>query len=96
MRGYCTVHEEFLYPDQALGALPEEISLHMARNGREAVRLLLDAEGRERISISVQNGEGFELEGFQMIDVGVNYNEVETEEQNGMFVITEKEYEKPA
>lgn len=96
MRGYCTVNEEFLYPDQTLAELPEEISLHLARNGKEAIRLLLDAEGQEKIALSLQGADAFDAEWFQMIDVGVNYNEVETEEQNGMFVITEKDYEKPA
>ena len=93
MKGYCTVKEEWLYPDQTLEELPERVALHSAKNGREGIRLLLES-GNEKLNVSL-NGKGFTAELFEMVDVFVGYNEAETEEQNGMFVITAEEYEKP-
>lgn len=93
MKGYCTVKEEWLYPDQTLEELPERVVLHSAKNGREGIRLLLES-GNEKLNVSL-NGKGFTAELFEMVDVFVGYNEAETEEQNGMFVITADEYEKP-
>lgn len=94
MKGYCTVKEEWLYPDQELTVLPSNVVLHCAQNGREGIRLLIEDSVKE-LQISLKNAEMFEVELFEMIDVYVGYNEVETEEQNGMFVITALDYEKP-
>ena len=66
----------------------------MAQNGKEALRLLLPLESGS-LSLSLEGADEFDTEWFEMIDVGVGYNETEKEEQDGMFVITEKEYEKP-
>lgn len=94
MKGFCTAREEWLFPDQELSELPESMELHMAQNGKEALRLLLPLESGS-LSLSLEGADEFDAEWFEMIDVGVGYNETEKEEQDGMFVITEKDYEKP-
>lgn len=94
MKGYCTALEEWLYPDQELGELPQKITLHTAKNGCESIKILLKSDTTE-LPVLVTGESGFSFEIFEMLDVRVGYNEVETEEQSGMFVITQKEYEKP-
>lgn len=94
MRGFCTTLEEWLYPDQELGELPDKVVLHSAKNGRESVRLLVETSAP--LSVSVNAGSDITAEIFEMIDVNVKYNEIETEEQEGMFVITDAEFEKPS
>ncbi len=94
MLGFITTKEEWTYPDTQLANLPDGVSIHLAKNGRENIQLILEAKN-ESANIAVCGGEAFEIEFFQMLDVAVNYNECENEEQDGMFVITQKEYEKP-
>ena len=87
MKGFCTAREEWLFPDQELSELPESMELHMAQNGKEALRLLLPLESGS-LSLSLEGADEFDAEWFEMIYVGVGYNETEKEEQDGMFVIT--------
>ncbi|WP_105617129.1 DUF4091 domain-containing protein [Vallitalea okinawensis] len=94
MFGYISNKEEWLYPDMPMKELDNKIAIHTAKNGCESVKLLLKSNA-ESINVTVDEHSNFEVEIFEMLDVYVGYNEIEKEVQDGQFVITEKEYEKP-
>lgn len=76
--GYITEKQVFLFPDTELAAMPKELNLVSAKNGKVGIQILFECL-EENGTILVE-GEGFEVEYFQMIDVPVNRN---TSEQGG-------------
>lgn len=89
LKGSITEKQEFLFPDQPLAEMPEEICLAAAQNGTVGIQVLFacsDPQG----SISL-TGQGFRTEIYQMLDVPVEYNTGNGVEQEGAMVILPKE-----
>lgn len=86
MRGYITAKQEFLYPDTELGVMLSELELVSAQNGKIGIQVLFqcfDECGKVCIE-----GEGFQTEYFQLIDIPVEYNTGDGIEQEGAMVIS--------
>lgn len=79
-RGLITAEEEFLFPDQELGELPEQLEIVMPKNGRPGIQLLYLAQ--KEITLALE-GQGFCAEWFQMQAVPVEYNTGSGDEQSG-------------
>lgn len=85
--GVITAKEEFLYPDSELSALPDRVTIDVAKNGKAGIQILLETmehSGSIRIS-----GNEFDVEYFQMLDVPVEYNTGDDENQAGQMVLME-------
>ena len=94
MKGIVTTNEEWLYPDSELGQLPDAVTIHTAKNGRESVKLVLEAQ-KENAEITINNSDMFTIEQCQLLDVPVEYNTESATAQDGFFVITDESMPKP-
>lgn len=84
-KGVITARDEFLFPDQECGDMPECLGLAMAKNGKPGIQVLVHSGGGQMdVSIS---GDMFEAEWYQMISVPVEYNTGDGQEQGGAMVI---------
>lgn len=94
LKGIVTHKEEWLYPDENLGELPKEITIHTAKNGKEGVQILLESQ-IEQAKVLIHKPDEIDVELYQMIDIPVEYNTASSIEQDGHFVIMEEQQEKP-
>lgn len=94
MNGILTKNEEWLYPDMPLSVLPGSVTIHTAKNGKESVRLVLEA-ATETASVIIENCDMFTVEQYQLLDVPVEYNCESSTAQDGFFVITDPSLKKP-
>ena len=92
-KGCVTVQEEFLYPDSKPGALPEEIRIVMAKNGRPGIQLLFETAGKN-VRLFLEENK-FTAECFRMKAVPVEYNTGDGTEQGGAMVLKERPQKKP-
>ncbi|MBR5287472.1 MAG: DUF4091 domain-containing protein [Clostridia bacterium] len=85
MNGIITAQQRFLFPDSALEAIPQELRVVSAKNGKTGIQLCFEcgeAAGSVRVS-----GKGFDTETYQMIAVPVEYNTGDGVNQGGAMVI---------
>ena len=85
IQGLITARDEFLFPDQECGVMPERLKVAMARNGKPGIQVLA-CSGGSQIEVSLV-GDGFGAQWFQMIPVPVEYNTGDGQEQGGAMVI---------
>lgn len=94
MKGIITTNETWLYPDLPMGQLPSSVTINIAKNGKESVKMMLEAQSKTA-DIKVKNNDMFDVEQYQLIDVPVEYNVESSTAQDGFFVITDETAEKP-
>ncbi|MBQ6859678.1 MAG: hypothetical protein IJO02_09735, partial [Clostridia bacterium] len=85
MKGFASARCEFLFPDTALGSMPESLSAACAKNGRVGVQLLF-ACSAPCASLEI-SADGFRAERFQLLSVPVEYNTGDGVNQGGAMVI---------
>lgn len=94
MLGYLTSLEEWVYPDTPLEKIQPEIDLHSPLNGEESIKLLYGTD-EEYIHVELENSPIIEASIHEMVDVYVQYNEIEKEVQDGLFVSLDPDSPKP-
>ena len=85
MKGFASARCEFLFPDTALGSMPESLFAACAKNGRVGVQLLF-ACSAPCASLEI-SADGFRAERFQLLSVPVEYNTGDGTSQGGAMVI---------
>lgn len=92
-KGIITAKEEFLYPDDTLGTLPETLYIPSALNGIIGIQLLLETSGNE-VEIQLETND-FTPEWYQMKGIPVEYNTGDGVSQGGSMVLEDRPQEKP-
>lgn len=106
--GKVSVLEEFLYPDDCIGALPKELRLVTAKNAKPGLQFMIGTTGgamtvslaEEKNSLSAQETQeagqpDFSAELYEMIDVPVEYNTGDGVQQGGAMVLENRPQTKP-
>lgn len=87
--GCIVAGQQFLFPDSGLDKMPEELSLFSARNTKTGLQLLFSCqEPFGKVSLE---GEGFQIEYYQMKEVPVEYNTGSVVDQGGDMVVSPQE-----
>lgn len=107
--GRVSVLEEFLYPDDCIGALPKELRLVTAKNAKPGLQFMIGTTGgamtvslaEEKVLLSAQETQGaglsdFSAELYEMLDVPVEYNTGDGVQQGGAMVLEERPQMKPS
>lgn len=95
MKGYITPEDRFLFPDTDLtNPLPAEVRVHMPRNGRAGVQLLIPCvSGAGRVTVDTAD---FEVEYYRLHKIPVEYNTGSGgENQEGAMVLMQQSAECP-
>ena len=72
---------------------PKDIQIHTAKNGKEGIQVIIEAN--EEADIVVSNNPAIGIELYEMIDIPVEYNTASSTEQDGKFLVMEEQVEKP-
>lgn len=84
MKGYLTIHQEFLFRDNALGEIPDSIRVVSAQNGKIGIQLLLSGENCVQL---ILKDSCFDVEFYQLLEIPVEYNTGNGINQGGAMVI---------
>ena len=90
MKGYLTAEDRFLFPDTDIsGTLPTNVTVHMPRNGRAGLQLLLPCRA-DAGHITVDTTD-FAVEYYRLHKIPVEYNTASgSAEQEGAMVLMQQ------
>lgn len=102
LTGRASVLDEFFYPDDSIGALPEELRLVTAKNAKPGIQFVIATNGSamtvflEAETAPVPAAEKvFSAELYEMKEVPVEYNTGDGVQQGGAMVLEDRPQMKP-